>query len=366
MKVYAKKERMLDMTLDEKIIKPKLGLLELAKQLGSVSQACRTLGYSRDTFYRYKELYENGGPDALREISRKKPIFKNRVAESVELACIEVAIEYPAYGQQRAANELRKQGIIISPGGIRSVWLRNNLETMKKRLRALEEKVAKEGIVLTEAQVATLEKERATREAYGEIDSQHPGYLGSQDTYYVGNIKGVGRIYQQTFVDTHARVAFAKLYTEKTAITAADMLNDKVIPFYDNHQVPLLRVLTDRGTEYCGKPENHAYQLYLGVENIDHTRTKAASPQTNGICERFHRTMKAECYDIILQKKIYKSIEELQEDVDQWIEDYNNIRPHSGKNCFGKTPMQTFIHNKMLAQQKNLSNMTILSDSVNS
>ena len=237
---------------------------------------------------------------------------------------------------------------------------------MKKRLRALEEKVAKEGIVLTEAQVATLEKEKATREAHGEIDSEHPGYLGSQDTYYVGNIKGVGRIYQQTFVDTHSRVAFAKLYTEKTAITAADMLNDKVIPFYDNHQVPLLRVLTDRGTEYCGKPENHAYQLYLGVENIDHTRTKAASPQTNGICERFHRTMKAECYDIIFRKKIYSSVEELQVDVDLWIEEYNTNRPHSGKNCFGKTPMQTFVENKMLAQQKNLSNMTILSDSVNS
>lgn len=353
---------MLDMTLDEKIIKPKLGLLELAKQLGSVSQACRTMGYSRDTFYRYKELYESGGAEALREISRKKPILKNRVAESVERACIEIAIEYPAYGQQRAANELRKQGIILSPGGIRSVWLRNNLETINKRLKALEAKVAKEGIVLTEAQLVALEKEKATREAHGEIESEHPGYLGSQDTYYVGNIKGVGRIYQQTFVDTHCRVAFAKLYTEKTAITAADTLNDIVIPFFDKHDVPMLRILTDRGTEYCGKPENHAYQLYLGIENIDHTKTKAASPQTNGICERFHRTMKSECYDIIFRKKIYKTLEELQKDVNQWLVEYNESRPHSGKHCFGKTPMQTFLENKILAQSKNLTKINKLSD----
>ena len=271
------------MSIEAKIIKPKLGLLELAKQLGSVSQACKVMGYSRDTFYRYKELYETGGEEALREISRKKPILKNRVAESVERACVDVALEFPAYGQQRAANELRKQGIIISPGGIRSVWLRNDLETFKKRLKALEAKVAQEGIVLTEEQLAALDKAKNQREAHGEIDTQHPGYLGSQDTYYVGNIKGVGRIYQQTFVDTYSRVAFAKLYTEKTAITAADTLNDMVIPFFDKHDLPMLRILTDRGTEYCGKPENHAYQLYLGVENIDHTKTKASSPQTNGL-----------------------------------------------------------------------------------
>ena len=106
------------------------------------------------------------------------------------------------------------------------------------------------------------------KEQNGEIDTEHSGYLGSQDTYYVGNIKGIGRIYQQTFIDTYSRVAFAKLYVDKTAITAADLLNDRVLPFFDGQNVPLLRILTDRGTEYCGKPENHAYQLYLGIENI--------------------------------------------------------------------------------------------------
>lgn len=341
--------------IEQKIIKPKLGVLELAKQLGNVSMACKTLGYSRDTFYRYKKLYENGGEEALREISRKKPIIKNRVPEHVEKAVVELGIENPALGQLRVSQELLQRGIIVSSGGVRSIWLRHDMESMKKRLKALEARSAQEGIVLTEKQLAALEKAKSKREAHGEIETEHPGYLGSQDTYFVGTMKGVGRVYQQTFVDTYSRVAQVKLYTEKTAITAADMLNDKVIPFFDEQKIPLLRILTDRGTEYCGKVESHAYQLYLAMEDVDHSKTKANHPQTNGICERFHKTMKNELYDIAFRKKIYTSIDQLQTDVDQWINKYNEQRPHSGKHCYGKTPMQTFREAKHLALDKNIN-----------
>ena len=338
--------------IEQKIIKPKLGLLELAKQLGSVSQACKTMGYSRDSFYRFKKLYENGGEEALREISKKKPIIKNRVPEHVENSVVALAIENPALGQLRAAQELLQRGIVVSSGGVRSIWLRHGLETMKKRLKALEAKSAREGTVLTEEQIVALEKMKSRKEAHGEIETHHPGYLGSQDTYFVGTMKGVGRIYQQTFIDTYSRVAQAKLYVEKTAITAADMLNDRVIPLFDEHGIDLLRILTDRGTEYCGKVENHSYQLYLAMEDIDHSRTKANHPQTNGICERFHKTMKQEFYDIAFRKKIYTSLDELQIDVDHWIIKYNEQRPHSGKHCYGKTPMQTFQEAKHLATEK--------------
>lgn len=351
-------------TYQEKIIKPRIGLLQLAEQLGNVSQACKVMGYSRDTFYRYKELFEQGGETALFEISRKKPCLKNRVPANIEDAVINIAIEFPAYGQERTANELRKKGIIISGGGVRSVWLRHDLENFKKRLKALEAKVANDGIVLNEAQLVAFEKLKNKKEATGEIETMHPGYLGSQDTYYVGNIKGIGRIYQQTFIDTYARVAICKLYTEKTAICAADMLNDKVIPFFESNDISLLRILTDRGTEYCGKPEHHAYELYLGIENIDHSRTKAYSPQTNGICERFHKTMQEECYQILFRKKFYSSLEELQTDVDSWLEYYNNERPHSGKHCYGKTPMQTFRDSLHIAKSKNISNMERISDNL--
>jgi transposase InsO family protein len=337
--------------IEQKIIKPKLGVLELAKQLGSVSQACKTMGYSRDSFYRFKKLYENGGEEALREISKRKPIMKNRVPEHVERSVLALAIENPALGHLRASQTLLQQGVIVSSGGVRSIWLRHDLETMKKRLKALEVRSAQDGILLTEEQIAALEKMKSQKEAHGEIETHHPGYLGAQDTYFVGTMKGVGRIYQQTFIDTYSRVALAKLYTEKTAITAADMLNDKVIPFFDEQGIDLLRVLTDRGTEYCGKVENHSYQLYLAMEDIDHSKTKANHPQTNGICERFHRTMKQEFYDIAFRKKIYASLEELQVDVDRWIAKYNETRPHSGKFCYGKTPMQTFREAKHLAKE---------------
>ena len=345
------------MTTSEKIIKNKLGVLQLAEMLGNVSQACKVMGYSRDSFYRFKELYDQGGELALQDMSRRKPLEKNRVEAHIEEAVVKFATDKPAFGQVRVSNELRKDNLFISPGGVRSVWLRHELETFKKRIKALEAQVAQDHIILTEDQLKALEKVKEEKEASGEIETHHPGYLGAQDTYYVGTIKKIGRIYQQTFIDTYSKVAHAKVYDCKNALVAADLLNDKVLPFYEEQEVELLRILTDRGTEYCGKREHHEYELYLTIEDIDHSKTRARRPQSNGICERFHKTVQDEFYAVAFRKKVYESLEDLQQDLDEWFEEYNTVRTHSGKYCFGKTPMQTFQDSKHLSQEKMLDNL---------
>lgn len=339
-------------SVPQNVIKHKVGLLNLAAELGNVSRACKVMGFSRDTFYRYQAAVETGGVDALIDANRRKPNLRNRVEEATEVAVAQFALEQPAFGQVRVSNELRKRGVFVSPSGVRSVWLRRDLESFKKRLSALERHVAETGEVLTEAQVVALEKKQEDDVAHGEIETAHPGYLGSQDTFYVGTIKGVGRIYQQTFVDTYSKWAAAKLYTTKTPITAADLLNDRVLPFLAEQKMGLIRVLTDRGTEYCGRPEVHDYQLYLALNDIEHTKTKVRHPQTNGICERFHKTILQEFYQVTFRRKIYRSIEELQSDLDDWLAYYNNDRTHQGKMCCGRTPMQTLIDGKEAWQDK--------------
>lgn len=320
------------------VIKHKAGLLNLAEELSNVSKACKIMGVSRDTFYRYRELADDGGVDALINRSRRAPNLKNRTDEATEQAVVDYAVAFPAHGQHRTSNELRKQGVFISGSGVRSVWLRHNLEKFKKRLKALERKASDD-------------------EACGEIETAHPGYLGSQDTFYVGNLKGVGRIYQQTFVDTYSKVAHCKSYVTKTPITAADLLNDRVLPFYVSKGLPMLRILTDRGTEYCGKVEQHDYQLYLAINDIEHTKTKAMFPQTNGICERFHKTILNEFYQVTFRKKLYGDLDTLQSDLDEWLAHYNNERTHQGKMCNGRTPMETLLDGKRIWAEKNLNQM---------
>lgn len=339
-------------SFNQNVIKHKTGLLNLAAELGNVSKACRIMGFSRDTFYRYQTARDAGGVEALFAVSRKKPNLKNRVDEATEQAVIEFATAFPAYGQVRANNELRKAGVFVSPSGVRSIWLRHDLASMKQRLRVLERKSAEEGIVLTEAQAQALERRKHDEESCGEIETHHPGYLSSQDTFYVGTIKGVGRIYQHTFVDTYSKWAAAKLYTTKTPITGADLLNDRVLPFFASQEMGIIRILTDRGTEYCGKLETHDYQLYLGVNGIEHTKTKARHPQINGICERFHKTILREFYQVAFRRKLYHSLEELQTDLDAWPDHYNSDRTHQGKMCCGRTPMQTLLDRKELWKEK--------------
>ena len=339
------------MTQQQYIIRRKLNILELAEQLGNISEACRKLGVSRQHYYDIKKALEEEGIEGLLEKARNKPRIANRVAPEIEEKVLEYSLQNPTHGQARVSNELKKEGIIISPGGVRSIWLRHGLENRRLRLKRLEKWAAEEGNILTESQVRALEEAKEEKEARGEIESYHPGFLVGQDTVYVGWIKGIGKIYQQTAIDTYSNVGFAKLYTEKTAITAADFLNDRVLPFFDSYNIPVLRMLTDRGTEYCGSRENHPYQLFLYLNEIEHTKTKARNPQTNGCTERFNQTLIDEFYKVAFRKKVYTSLEEIQADLDEFLKEYNFQRTNQGKYCKGRTPMETFKEGLDLCKQ---------------
>ncbi len=268
--------------------------------------------------------------------------ISNRIGPEIERKILDYSLEYPTHGQVRVANELKALGIQISDGGVRGVWSRHDLLRKGERLKRLERHAAQNGVVLTEAQVQALENAKEEKRAHGEIETFHPGFLFGQDTYYVGYIKGVGKIYQQTGIDTFSNMGFAKLYTDKTAITAADFLNSKVLPFFDSEQMKLLRVLTDRGTEYSGKLEQHPYQLFLHLNDIEHSKTKAYHPQTNGCTERLNQIIQEEFYAVAFRKTLYTSIEQIQGDLDVYMTKYNEKRTNQGKRCQGRTPKQTW------------------------
>ena len=330
------------MTQQQYLIQRKLNVVELAKTLGNISESCRRLGVSRQHYYDIKTALKEDGIEGLAEKSRRVPRFRNRVSPEVEERVMRYALEFPVHGQNRASNELLKSGVTISPFGVRGVWIRNGIPTLKERLKRLEKWSAETGAVLTESQVEALEEAKVEKEAHGEIETFHPGFLLGQDTLYVGYIKGVGKIFQQTAIDTYSNVGFAKIYTDKTPLPAADLLNDRVLPFFEEHGLRLLRVLTDRGTEYCGVNDAHQYELYLHLNDIEHSRTKAKHPQTNGSTEKLNQTILKEFYQTAFRRKFYRSLDEIQIDLDEYMRSYNEQRTNQGKRCQGRTPMETF------------------------
>lgn len=340
------------MTTQQYLINRKINMLDLASTLGNISEACRKLGVTRQHFYDVKQVVEEYGVEGLIEKSRTRPNPKNRMPIEFEEKVLAYTLEYPTHGQVRVSNEiLKRDGLKISSGGVRSIWLRHDLGRSKNRLKRLEKWAAENAGPLTEAQVVALEEARLEKEAHGEIETFHPGFMLGQDTYYVGYIKGVGKIYQQTGIDTYSSMGFAKLYTEKVAITAADFLNSKVLPFFDENGIPLLHVLTDRGTEYCGQADKHPYQLFLNLNSIEHRKTKAYHPQTNGCTEKLNQTIQNEFYKIAFRKKLYLTLDDLQADLDLFMDGYNRDRTHQGKRCQGKTPLETFEASLELAHQ---------------
>lgn len=331
------------MTTKDKIARRKQSLLELATDLDNVSKACRIMGYSCQQFYEIRRNFQTyGAAGSIDRLPGARGPHPNRVPEEVEQAILDHALEYPSHGPLRVAQELTLKGIQVSSGGVRGVWSRHDLLTRHQRLLRLEKHVSGKKIEPGDEQVRLLERfSPEFRERH--IETRYTGDPVAVDTFFVGHLKGIGRVYLQSVIDCHSRYAWGRLYTSKLPVTAVHVLNNDVIPTFEAHHARITTVLSDNGREYCARPDKHPYELFLQLEEIEHRTTKVRRPQSNGYVERLHRTLLDEHFRIMGRKKFYESLEEMQKDLEAYLKLYNTKRPHQGRNMNGRTPEKAFI-----------------------
>jgi len=330
------------MTTIEKVARRKLSLLELASEMANVSKACRVMGYSRQQFYEIRRQYQVHGAAGLADrLPGPRGPHPNRVSEEVEKAVLEHSLANPTQGCLRVAQELALKGITVSSTGVRGVWGRHNLLSKHERLLKLEAAVRDKTVDISPDQVKLLERfSPEFRERHIEVKAT--GELVAVDTFFVGALKGVGKVYLQTVLDCFSRYAFGRLYTSKLPITAVHVMNEDVLPFFERHGVAVQTVLSDNGREFCGRPDNHPYELFLQLEGIEHRTTKVRRPQSNGFIERLHKTLLDEHFRIAGRTKWYESVQEMQTDLDAYLAHYNEKRPHQGRMMQGRTPLAMF------------------------
>ena len=331
------------MTTDEKVARRKLSLLELAQDLGNVSRACKVMGYSRQQFYEIRRNFQTYGSEGLIDrLPGARGPHPNRVSEEIEESVLAYCLKEPTHGCLRVAQSLALEGVTVSSMGVRGVWARHNLQTKHERLMRLEQATREKRVELTERQVRLLERfSPEFRERH--IITKHTGELVAVDTFYVGQLKGVGKVYLQTVIDCFSRYAWGRLYTSKLPITAVHVLNNDVLPFFEKHNARISTILSDNGREFCGRPDTHPYELFLQLEEIEHRTTRVRRPQSNGFVERMHRTLLDEHFRIKGREKWYESVDEMQTDLDVYLVRYNNKRPHQGRDMKGRTPYAVFV-----------------------
>lgn len=330
------------MSNQDRLIDAKISILLLAEKLESISEACKVAGIARSSFYEIKKAYEQAGRDGLIPKPKRRPHMPNKYPQEIVDKILEMTRRYPSYSYVRIAGQLQIEGVSVTPGGVRKTWERQGLVRKLSRYLWLDREVAEGRGIMTELALKAITRMKRLEQATDQhVEANRPGELISQDLYFVGVVKGVGKIYLQSAVDCSCSVGFGRLCVSKQPIHSVALIHERVVPFYDTLGVPLSAILTDCGREYCGRPDSHYFELYLGSQSIEHRTTRPASPYTNGFAERFHRTLKDEFFAKVFREKIYISVEELQKDLDSFLEFYNCGRVHSGYRCDGRTPMQT-------------------------
>ena len=326
-------------TAENKLVNQRLSIIKLAEALGNVSDACRRRGIDRTSFYEYKRRFQTHGLEGLKDMPPIPHSHPQATPPEVIDKILSASLAHPAWGCRRISEVLKLEGVSVSSVTVQNILSKHNMRTMYDRLLKLDEKAGNEKLELTGEQIKYLEQHNPCfRERH--IESQRPGDLVSQDTFYVGRLKGVGQVYLQVVIDTYGSYAFGYLHTGKIPQHSAAVLHNDVLPQYQAWGIKVKAILTDNGSEYCGK-DTHPYELYLALNDIEHRRTKVKSPRTNGFVERFNRTALNEFFRKAFRAKFYESVESLQKDFDEWLRHYNNERPHQGYRNMGKRPIDT-------------------------
>ncbi|WP_144211805.1 helix-turn-helix domain-containing protein [Shewanella donghaensis] len=330
-------------------IRSKLALLQLATELGSISKACDIMGYSRDSYYRFKKQYEEAGERGLKNLSRKKPALKNRVSQEVEDQVIEIALDYPNYGQAKVAELLTARGCTISASGVRTIWVRHNLETKKNRLVALNSRLRQQNQLSFKSQhdMEQLYKLEQTETA---LECKYPGDVCVQDTYVIGEIDPIGQLFQHTFIDAYSQYAIAIVSDQKDSVSAAEFLTDDVLTWYHQQNININNVLTDRGAEFSGK-QSEPFKAILERNNLNHIQMRAYNgPIVNGLAARFQQLAFDEFYAPYLKSNRITSIIELNRELQNWIQRYNHQYAIAGRYTLGKTAVEVLQLSKHLIQ----------------
>lgn len=335
-----KASRVTDKDAATKLARRRLSVLELAQELGNITRACKQAGMDRTSFYEWQKRFQEQGLDGLKDLP---PIVKNHpftTNQATQERVVALALENPTRGCNYLADLLAAEGIALSFVTVQNTLGKHGLGTRAERLLAVERQVIEQGLEVSPDLVKQLERANPIfKERH--VQTSRPGELLCQDNVLIGSFKGIGKVYLHTIVDAFGSYAFGLLGTSKEPVWSASVLYNEALPFYAGQGIPVAAVLTDNGTEFCGKELQHPYELLLSLSEIEHRRTKVKTPRTNGFVERFHRTVLEEFFSGQLRKVLYTEVSALQSDFDAWLLFYNMERPHQGYRNMGRKPIET-------------------------
>jgi transposase InsO family protein len=301
-------------------------VMEHAKKT-SVSEACRTFGVSRTTFYRWARRVEAHGLDALMPKARRAPAMPNQTPAWVVDELLAEAVVRPTLGARRYAHDLGLRGFQISPSGAQKILNRHGLGRRRQRVGALAQlTAATSGLVVDDAKTGP----------FGFCHfAARPGDLVALDSFYIGNLKGVGPVWQLTAVDTATRWAICHVFLGPSNTDIAKRFLGLVIRKLRRLGVHVTGVLTDNGPEFSA-----AFDAHLAKLEIVHHRTPPRSPNHNAVCERFQGTALQECWRPAFHRRRFDRLPQLRAEIDSWLVDYNTRRPNHSDFMAGRTPRQ--------------------------